>query len=117
MNPMPNEDKAVTEAKAPLRRDDPRLLDLVRQMRAPLHEDGLITDQEYADLAAVGSISARRLETYDDMRVKLALADALRDAAQRSIYNWKYGGFVGPEIAKLESALAAYDAEGKEGTL
>ncbi len=48
-----------------------RLRDLVRYKRAELHDDGLITDQEYGDLAKVGSESARRLEGYDDLRATI----------------------------------------------
>lgn len=48
--------------------ENQRLLDLVRYCRATLHEDGLITDQEYADLVCEGSDSARRLEDYDDVK-------------------------------------------------
>lgn len=53
-----------------------RLLDLVRYSRAELHEDGLISDQEYADLVEVGSISARRLEDYDE--IKQSIIDLLK---------------------------------------
>ncbi len=60
-----------------------RLFDLVRQQRAELHDDGLITSEEYAWLSggagmAVsdkgGSPSPRRLEDYDDMRKQLEAA-------------------------------------------
>lgn len=44
-----------------------RLLDLVRYCRGKLHQEALITDEEYADLVNVGSSSARRLETYDGL--------------------------------------------------
>lgn len=50
-----------------------RLWDLVRQQRMELHRDRLITDEEYAVLAAYGG--ARRLEDYD----------ALRDLALRAL--------------------------------
>lgn len=49
-----------------------RLFDLVRYCRGELHEAGLITDQEYADLVTAGSESARRLENYDELRAKIA---------------------------------------------
>jgi transposase-like protein len=48
-----------------------RLLDLVRYSRASLHEDGLVTDGEYAWLCGVGSQSARRLEEYDTLRARV----------------------------------------------
>jgi hypothetical protein len=60
-----------------------RLFDLVRYMRSELHEAELITDEEYAWLAAEapmakgsGSPSPRRLEDYDDVRANLAKADS-----------------------------------------
>lgn len=56
---------------------DARLIDLVRYCRAVLHEDGLITDEEYAELVKVGSESARRLETYDELRNKIDLMEKL----------------------------------------
>ena len=57
-----------------------RLFDLVRHCRASLHEEGLITDKEYAWLCAEalmatspsgGSPSARRLEDYDQLRERI----------------------------------------------
>lgn len=59
-----------------------RLFDLVRQMRAELHEANLITDSEYAwlsggaDMAHCpegGSPSPRRLEDYDDIKARMYL--------------------------------------------
>ena len=50
----------------------------MRYNRAELHEDGLITDDEYAELLNVGSQSARRLEEYDTMRAELARLRAPR---------------------------------------
>lgn len=56
---------------AQLRAEKQRLFDLVRQQRMELHESGLISDKEYADLAmAKGSVE--RLETYDELRSELA---------------------------------------------
>jgi hypothetical protein len=61
-----------------------RLLDLVRYMRAELHEAGLITYEEFTWLLTApdegkigqGSISARRLEDYDEIRARLNTAEA-----------------------------------------
>ena len=47
-----------------------RLFDLVRYARAMLHEDDLITDEEYAMLAGDHPAVAR-LEEYDDLRVEV----------------------------------------------
>ena len=57
-----------------------RLFDLVRFMRSELHEQNLITDDEYAWLCSSemamsesgGSPSPRRLEDYDQLRAELA---------------------------------------------
>lgn len=66
-----------------------RLFDLVRQARATLHDENLITDEEYAWLCggpmAVddkkgGSPSPRRLEDYDDLRETLS---ALQNKVER----------------------------------
>ena len=57
-----------------------RLFDLVRYMRAELHDADLITDAEYAWLTAEadnaktplgGSPSPRRLEDYDEIKARL----------------------------------------------
>ena len=54
-----------------------RLFDLVRYSRGSLHEEGLITDEEYAWLCSEaplakgrGSPSPRRLEDYDELIAK-----------------------------------------------
>lgn len=72
-----------------------RLFDLVRHQRAALHEDELITDEEYAWLCGSGmagspqggSPSPRRLEDYDRMREQLRiglpyLPDEIREKPQ-----------------------------------
>lgn len=38
------------------------------------HREGLITEDEFATLTMIGSVSARRLESYDDLQAKLAAA-------------------------------------------
>jgi hypothetical protein len=71
-----------------------RLFDLVRNCRAQLHEEDLITDDEYAwlcshefkeDKGKPGSPSPRRLEDYDDLRQLLAVAERARDQAQEEL--------------------------------
>lgn len=60
-----------------------RLFDLVRQQRVELHEQNLISDEEYAWLSGGpmaispkgGSPSVERLEDYDQMRSKLAVLE------------------------------------------
>jgi hypothetical protein len=67
-----------------------RLFDLVRYMRVELHEEGLITDREYAWLASeappsigLESPSPRRLENYDEMQAALDHTRyALRNVAE-----------------------------------
>ena len=69
-----------------------RLFDLVRHCRANLHEEGLITDKEYAWLCAEapmatssgGSPSARRLEDYDQLRERIKrMEETLREIANQ----------------------------------
>lgn len=63
-----------------------RLFDLVRYMRSPLHEGGLISDKEYFWLASgCGETkSAQRLEDYDDLiKVKDQLARDLFAANEK----------------------------------
>lgn len=64
---------------------DARQFDLVRYMRSQLHEAELISDEEYAWLCSEaplatapegGSPSPRRLESYDDMRKRIAELEA-----------------------------------------
>ena len=67
-----------------------RLFDLVRYSRAILHEDELITDEEYAWLCGGaemanspkgGSPSPRRLEDYDDLSKQLeAMREVIKEA-------------------------------------
>jgi hypothetical protein len=51
--------------------ENERLRDLVRYCRHQLHEENLITDEEFAALVEVGSESARRLENYDAMLAQI----------------------------------------------
>jgi len=50
-----------------------RLLDLVRYMRFPLYEAGVITDEEYAALVADSESGQRvaRIEEWDTLRKRL----------------------------------------------
>ena len=83
--------------------DPERLLDLVRYMRAELHDEGLITDEEYATLASVGAGSARRLEGYDALRAENArLRDALgvmRDRVDEAMGHFARSGVRPPLLA------------------
>lgn len=49
--------------------DNQRLHDLVRHQRGPLHDEGLITDAEYALLAS-DHATVKRLEDYDVQKLK-----------------------------------------------
>jgi hypothetical protein len=72
-----------------------RLFDLVRYMRAGLHEADLISDEEYFWLCAEapmanspkgGSPSRERLEEYDEMRERI---QSLRtEAVERGFAEW-----------------------------
>lgn len=50
-----------------------RLFDLVYHQRHALHDEGLISDEEYAALVEHGAGAARRLEAYDDMQARLSV--------------------------------------------
>lgn len=60
-----------------------RLFDLVRQQRMELHEAGLISDEEYMELAK-DHPAVERLETYDELRKQLAAAE--ERARQHKVY-------------------------------
>lgn len=68
-----------------------RLFDLVYHQRHALHEEGLISDGEYAALVEDGAGAARRLEAYDDMQARLTA----------------YASTVAPEPEASESAHIA----------
>lgn len=81
-----------------------RLFDLVRFSRSNLHEEGLITDQEYFWLCAeapmaqgAGSPSPRRLEDYDDIRARMVKLEA----ALKSIKAHDGPGFPHGTCAKI----------------
>ena len=52
-----------------------RLFDIVRYMRAEIHNAELITDDEYAELAMEHS-AVDRLEDYDELRARLNKLEA-----------------------------------------
>lgn len=52
-----------------------RLHDLVRHQRGAIYDAGLLTDEEYAALAADHGAVAR-LETYDGMRARIVAMEA-----------------------------------------
>jgi hypothetical protein len=66
----------TTALDAAIRNSHKRLYDLVRYCRANLHQAKLITDEEYARLVETGSVSARRLEDYEQ-----AIAAATKELA------------------------------------
>lgn len=51
--------------------ENERLRDLVRYCRHQLHEEGLITDEEFVAMAEVGVESVGRLENYDAMLAQI----------------------------------------------
>lgn len=72
-----------------------RLLDLVRYSRHALHDENLITDDEFAALVSEGAESARRLESYDELRTKLdAAAPKPLPALAGYIYSASVAAFV-----------------------
>ena len=93
-----NTDKTKTEASSDSsllpcsltpEKINPRLFDLVRYMRAELHEAELITLSEYVWLCdecnlnnGGGSPSPRRLEDYDELRAKLDKYEANTETTQ-----------------------------------
>jgi len=85
-----------------------RLTDLVRHQRGPLHDAGLIADEEYALLAA-DHTSVARLEGYDEARAALAAARVdgargMRDAAE---------GVVNARLTLCRNGIERlYDADG-----
>lgn len=62
-----------------------RLLDLVRYARHELFKASLITQDEFAALVQLGSNGARRLESYDDLRTKLARTQSRLDALREAV--------------------------------
>lgn len=94
----------------------PRLYDIVRYMRNELLDEGLITIDEWTWLVAADDVqpaSARRLETYDDMRMHiLDLRSALAEARRKMRYMVDHGEWYTPEdtIERAEIMLKETDA-------
>ena len=84
--------KEIDQLKAELAKaqaSEDRLFDLVRYQRAELHQEGLVSDEEYASLCTGGSIGngawpVRRLEGYDSIKADLAKAQELL----REVMSW-----------------------------
>lgn len=66
-----------------------RAWDLLRQVRSELHDQDLISDDEYASLVTDAPDAPRRLESYDEQAKRLAKSQAeverLRDALKRIV--------------------------------
>jgi hypothetical protein len=99
----------LQKAKPTFLTDYQRMWDLVRHQRAALVDAGLITALEYALLVshestvtnAAGSPSPRRLESYDELRAKLAEVEAERDEARDG------GARLHSRMVALEATLTA----------
>lgn len=87
-----------------MKASDQRLLDLVRQQRMELHEVGLITDREYADLAS-DSGAVARLETYDQMRAQITALRKRCEDLRLFIEEW---------MPLVESAMRQANRDGAE---
>lgn len=59
-----------------------RLQDLVRYARSYLHENDLITDDEYAKLASIEG-SPARLRSYDSMQAEITTLKAAIEVARK----------------------------------
>lgn len=66
-----------------------RLLDLVRYQRSELHAANLISDEEYVWLVEQGSASARRLESYDEIREKMRKLEAELKQTKQELENFR----------------------------
>lgn len=74
-----------------------RLIDLARHYRAEAHQDGLISDAEFAWLAEqIGGF--KRLEAYDEMRERLDRIASLTDILGKPVLQYLQEQF--PQFAK-----------------
>ena len=116
-----SEAEAVAKATADCKiNTNVRLFDLVRFMRAELHEADLITDEEYVWLCAEapmahskqgGSPSPRRLEDYDDLHAQLRdMTDQFFGVSQQlaaaQVDSRRLRNALGPVAEKLERVCA-----------
>lgn len=92
---------------------DNRLFDLVRYQRMELHEAGLITGEEYADLLndprSKGAVA--RLETYDDMKARVDAAESRWDALRGYVDGMAVASSTGPLANRAFKAVLAKMAE------
>lgn len=104
-----DEAEELRDERDTLRRENERLRDLVRHQRGPLHDAGLLTDEEHAALAA-DSGAVARLEGYDILRREL---EEVRGAAEAVVAAWTAApersmpGDTDITIARLQSVLRA----------
>lgn len=82
-----------------------RLMDLVRHQRHELHEEGLISDEEFAALVADsdGGKRVARLESYDEVKAQLLEARARLAASDNQVERLTEG------IQALMDELRLYD--------
>lgn len=90
-----------------------RMFDLVRYMRGSLHEEGLLSDQEYSDICEWGADAARRLETYDVMRKRAGEAEEFRQKLSALLSCSSPDGSA--ELGIVEE-LQKFSAESRAGT-
>jgi uncharacterized small protein (DUF1192 family) len=62
-----------------------RAFDLLRYCRDTLHQQELISDDEFASLVARGSVCARRLETYDEHEARIKALSAEVERLQKTV--------------------------------
>ncbi len=76
---------------ATLTAEKQRLFDLVRHQRGELHDAGLISNQEYLELAASGDSkkSVARLETYDELKAENERIKAEAAGMREFIQQWE----------------------------
>jgi hypothetical protein len=89
-----------------------RLTDLVRYQRGPLHDTGLISDEEYADLAGDHAAVAR-LKGHDALRAALTAAQAEASLLQQEAHIHRViGDKLVAEVEHLRAQVAELQALG-----